>query len=116
VSRAVIVTAVAGWMVWAGAVNTAGAADPYRWRITHPDGRVTTGEGRSFSWRALQPGDHLVELTVLYQHQAPDGGAYTYTTTETVHVTGPDLRQVFADGFENGTTDKWSTTTGGDHG
>lgn len=112
-SRARIVAFVAGWAAIACAVNYAGADDPYQWRVVHPDGRVTTGEGRSFSWRALQPGDHLVELAVSYLHEAPGGGPYVYRTTEIVHITGPDLRRVFTDGFETGTTEAWSHTQGG---
>jgi hypothetical protein len=91
------------------------AADPYTWLIAHPDGRVTTHAGQSGEFSPLQPGVHTVQLTVQYAHEHPlhPGELYRTTTTEYLTVSGADLRSIFADDFEDGTTGAWSRTTGG---
>jgi len=86
--------------------------DPYQWIIAHPDGlTVTTGSGQSGEIVPLMPGDFVFMLTVHYEHIDPlsaVGAHYVATDTQTLTVTGPDIRLIMADGFEDGTTNAWS--------
>lgn len=93
----------------------ASADDAYQWTVTAPDGRVESGSGVEIDWVPLMPGPHVVRLAVTYQHEDPSnpGHPYVATATRTITVTGPDLRGIFADGFETGTAGEWSRTVGG---
>jgi hypothetical protein len=107
----ILLLVVAGaWLAWAyGSV--------YEWTITAPDGRVVHGEGEDYDFVPLQPGPHQIELRVRYRHEDPlnPGELYTATAVKVLFVTGEDLRQIFADDFETGTTGGWSVTHGGHH-
>lgn len=50
-------------------------------------------------------------VTNEYRHLDPDGGPYVWVGALGVNVIDPVV--VFIDGFENGTTNRWSATQGG---
>ena len=93
----------------------AGATEPYLWIITDPGGESTYVESQSTSFVPSYPGTWTVELYVYYAHEDPSnpGRSYQAYSTETIEVTGEDLRLIFADDFETGTTSEWSETIGG---
>jgi len=104
-------TAIASSLVLlSGSIDA--VADPFAWIIAVPDGTVETGSGDSFDFRPLVPGTYTIMLTVQYAHEDPScpGSAYVATATEYLEVTGPDLRRIFADDFETGTTTNWTRT------
>jgi len=87
----------------------------------------------------LPPGEHLVRLVSYYAHQSPTDPPHLWESEDSEVLTGPwsgephspghpighqwwvggELVKTcgsllsFADGFENGTTSRWSTTIGG---
>lgn len=54
-----------------------------------------------------QCGNYRLDGLVSYSHGLPGGGTFTIALAAFVTIVGCDI---FADGFETGTTDEWSNT------
>ena len=82
---------------------------PYQWTVTSPSGVVSNLEGKYASFVPDEDGNWKIHLAVYYLHQSPYGPLPWVAVTDTTYHS-PGV--IFTDGFENGTTSKWSQTIG----